>query len=199
MPTDVIPAHSLAEAFLYVLVTPCDVCLHGARQPSLAGGGAEGTVRIMAVCDNCGASDAYRVVAAETNRIADPLSAGEPLNPGGERSQLIDVVQWVTLSEMLTEAAEATPDPGERRWRRHRVRECLDEALRFYDDDSEVPPTDAFFVDASRHSFRRHPHRYARQRLLALRDRLPHAASPASKSSSADAPPRRRWWKFWSA
>ncbi|MBI1827521.1 MAG: hypothetical protein HYR83_14190 [Planctomycetes bacterium] len=50
---------------------------------------------------------------------------------------------------------------------------CLNEALRFYDDENDLPSAGAFFTDDSRARFREHPQLFSRQRLLNLRAQLP--------------------------
>ena len=51
--------------------------------------------------------------------------------------------------------------------------QCLDEALKFYEEDNDLPPNDAFFHAGSRDRFRDHPQHFSRQRLLHLRSKLP--------------------------
>jgi hypothetical protein len=55
------------------------------------------------------------------------------------------------------------------------ARACLDEALKFYDADNDLPPEDAFFSDTSQRQFRDRPAMFARQRLIDLRARRPVA------------------------
>ena len=50
---------------------------------------------------------------------------------------------------------------------------CLEEALKFYDADNDLPPEDAFFTDAGRRQFREHPESFLRGRLISLRAMLP--------------------------
>jgi len=51
---------------------------------------------------------------------------------------------------------------------------CLEEALKFYkDQECDLPADDAFFVESSRDHYRKNPEHFSRQRLLALRAKLP--------------------------
>jgi hypothetical protein len=120
---------------------------------------------------------------------------------------LIDAVQWVTLAQVMLEGAEETPAPVEQRWRRIRAAQCLDEALKFYDADNELPPAGALFVESSRAAVRQHPQRYARSRLMAQRGALPvdGLAERVIKSDvssrvikdDGSSPARKPWWRFW--
>ena len=199
MPGDVISAHSVAEAFLYVLVTPCPICKCGARQASKsAPAGDGGVISIVATCDNCGGTEECFFEAPGPLPAVDPLSDSAPINPTAEPSELIDVAQWVTLYQLMLESAEETPDRQERRWRRFRAAQCLDEALKLYAPDSDVPPESAFFTDSSRSAFRDHPQRFARERLLDLRAKLPDVEAEAKVTRQVEqVGSKRPWWRFW--
>ena len=199
MPREVISARSVAEAYLYVFVTPCSMCRHGAREVSVLSGAPESAVfRLVSACGNCAGTEEFFFSAPGSLPSVDPLSSSQPLNPTADASTLIDVGQWLTLHQCMLERAEETPDPSERRWRRFRAVQCLDEALKFYGADSELPPESAFFADSSRRAFREHPQRFARSRLLDLRARLPDVEVEAKVARQvARVGRQRRWWKFW--
>jgi len=199
MPREVISARSVAEAYLYVLVTPCSMCEHGAREVSaLARAPEPDVIRLVSVCGNCAGTEEFFFSAPGPLPPADPLSSSMPLNPTADASALVDVGQWLTLYGWMLERAEETPDGQERRWRRFRAVQCLDEALKFYDSDSEVPPESAFHTDSSQRAFCDHPQRFARSRLLGLRAKLPDVEVEAKVARQAARVGRKRpWWRFW--
>lgn len=116
------------------------------------------------------------------------------INPTGEPSRILDVTQWVTLHRIVLNAAERAADKAEARELKCEAAECLDEALRFYGADSDLPPAKALFTEHSRRRIKDRPELYIRQALLAQRQRLPSrdvaARDPARPAS-------RRWWQFW--
>ena len=199
MPDASLPANSLAECYLYLKVTPCSICRSGATEPGEPVVDHAGRdVRITVSCGNCGGSVQYRFTTDAVNSPVDPLSAPGPINTTSKPSQLIDIAQWVTLHGLLREMANASPDRQEARWLAHRAAQCLDEALRFYPDGEELPPADAFYADSSRQAFREHPERFARERLLAMRGRLP-AVGVEERVFSRVSSKGRPWWKFWTS
>jgi hypothetical protein len=199
MSSDALAAHSHVEACLYFSVIRCDACRSGALTPTFESSQyADGAWRVFAHCTNCGAAEAYSFRVPAPPARHDPLSSDAPINATPEPSEIIDPVQWVTLAKLMSESAADTPDAGERRWRKIRAAQCLDEALKFYDDDNELPPAEALRTDDSRSAVRDHPQRYARSRLLDQRGALP-VDGVANRVTQADSAihPRKPWWRFW--
>jgi len=95
------------------------------------------------------------------------------VNSTDEPSWILDVAQWLTLFSMMTEMAGKESDKTAARRLSLEAAQCLDEALKFYEEDNDLPPTEAFFHQGSRDRFRDHPQQFSRQRLLHLRSRLP--------------------------
>lgn len=196
MPETPLQANSALEAIHYVHVSVCPTCRTGqldAGQPGFDR--ATGEMKVVALCMNCGASHLHRFQLTSAVPALDPVSNPGAVNPSGEPSGLIDVVQWVTLSAQLLEAAEATPDRQEARWRKHRAAECLDEALKFYGPGEELPPAAACFAAGSLDRLRAHPDRFMRQRLVGLRNRLP---SISASDRVLESIPEKPWWRLWS-
>jgi hypothetical protein len=114
------------------------------------------------------------VVAAEAG---DSL----PISRTDEPSRILDVAGWLTLHARLCDAARAKARAAssvERTLARQlhiQAAACLEEALKFYDEDNDLPPEDAFFTDAGRRQFRGHPESFLRGRLVSLRAVLPVA------------------------
>lgn len=178
-------AHSVQEAFLYVLITPCDVCDQIRVRPDpprLDSNPGEcsaiGECVITGLCDNCQSTHAYRFRLGgdfeidQPKELPDPLASDFPINPTGDRSAIIDLVQWVSLYAHFVEAATRTPDRQESRWNLIRAGECLDEALRFFDGGGQ-PAGGAVLTPPTRRVLAAHPERYLRSHLLELRRRCP--------------------------
>lgn len=178
-------AHSIQEAFLYALITPCDVCDQmcvrpDPPQPKCEPGAQKTSIGwvVTGVCDNCQSAHRYRFdVGLQCSDLAavqvhDPLTQDTPINPTGERSEIIDLVQWVSLHAHFVEAATRTPDRQEARWNLIRAGECLDEALRFFDGD-ELPIRSAAFATPTRRVLAAHSSRYTRSQLLEQRRKCP--------------------------
>lgn len=169
-------AHSLAEVYLYILATPCGSCGRG----PLRGGEAEPvedpapgvTVGVAATCGSC------QIVTPLKFRLSGPPHAlpaeqAPVVNSTNEPSRILDVAQWLTLFRMKREAAGKEKNKTAVRRLSLEAAQCLDEALKFYEEDNDLPTKDAFFLDGSRERFRDHPEQFSRQRLLDLRSKLP--------------------------
>ncbi len=193
-------AHSLAEAYLYLMATPCDACGKG----PLTGSGAkpvhpeaEPLVLGMTVtCEGC-----WNVTKVAFELPCGPgtdESGGPPLvNPTEEPSRIIDVAQWITLFRVIAEAASRETDKVEARRLGLEAAQCLDEALKFYEDDENaLPPPEAFFHEASRRRFHDNPEHFARQRLVGLRAKLPSTSVMISRMSSGAKGKKKRWWRW---
>jgi len=170
-------AHSLAEAYLYILATPCASCgsgpLRGGEAELANDVGGARAVSIAATCGSCQGLTRLRFrLPAPPERI--PAQQTPVVNPTAEPSQILDLSQWLTLFRMLTEKAGHEASKSGARQLALEAAECLDEALKFYDDeDNDLPPVEAFFGKDSRDRFKAHPDQFSRRRLLHLRSKLP--------------------------
>jgi len=169
-------AHSLAEVHLYILATPCATCGRGL----LRGGEDEPCddpvvsffVAVTATCGSC------RSVTQLKFQLPGPpqtVSADQApvVNSTNEPSRILDVAHWLTLFRMMTEAAGKENNKTAARQLSLEAAQCLDEALKFYEEDNDLPTQDAFFHHGSRERFHDHPEQFSRQRLLHLRSKLP--------------------------
>lgn len=125
-------------------------------------------------------------------------SGGPPVvNPTDEPSHIIDVARWITLFRVITEAADRETDKMEVRRLGLEAAQCLEEALKFYDEpDNSLPPPEAFFDEDSRRRFQENPERFAKQRLIDLRAKLPSMSVMMSRLSSGGKAKRKRWWRW---
>lgn len=184
MSSDPLFAHSLAEIRFYLRATPCTSCGKGplTQQESVpeTGSKTDCSVIVNASCDTC------RFPHTLTFRISPPsISPGETepptVNPTDQPSRLLDVGQWITLFRVMLDSAEHQDDKPAARKLKLEAAQCLDEALKFYDEeDNDLPPVEAVFTNATRERLRKAPEQFSRRRLLGLRSQLPRPLKPSN-------------------
>ena len=192
-------AHSLAEVYLYLMVTPCGQCGRG----PLRGGDAEpfrdeaaAGVSVEVTCGSChhGQKLRFELSAEElTAARTRPSDSVARINSGPENSRIIDVAGWLTLFRVIADAAAKTKDKIEARKLAYEAAQCLEEALKFYEEENDLPPETAFYNETSRRLYREHPDRLARSRLIDLRAKLP--TIDAMERQLAAFRNRKRWWR----
>lgn len=129
---------------------------------------------MVLACGLCGLEFAIEV-------RSDGMASGM-INSSLEASSLIDVGQWLTLSGLLREQAKAEPNRIRARQIGIEAGECLDEALKFYDDpENDLPPQEAFFCESSKLRFKEAPEQFSRERIVGERVRLPKAGNEAAR------------------
>jgi len=194
-------AHSLAEVYLYLMATPCGECGRGPLQGGDARAAQHDWGMGLVVDVTCGAckdetQPVFRVprdqLAAAKNLPPDAVAV---VNPTDEPSRIIDVAGWVTLFSVIAEGAGKIADKVEARKVGYEAAQCLEEALKFYDDDNDLPPDSAFYSEASRRLLREHPDKLARSRLIDLRAKLPTLDAMEKRLAHIK---KKRWWKPWS-
>ena len=197
-------ANSWAEAHLYLMVTPCPGCGKGPwqaeRTPSPEAP-QNSPSSVWATCRHCSAKREFVFRCPPPPTDAENANVDSPLrwiNPTPQPSALIDVAQWLGLFHMLVESAGRAANPHEGRRMTFQAAQCLDEALKFYSPEDELPPPSAMFADSSRQAFADHPEKFARQRLLDLRSKLPGRGLMARRLQRDHATPQSgKWWQFW--
>lgn len=199
MAADCLPAKSLVEAFLYFYVTPCPICKVDRLEPGEpVPVDGQSAFDVVGVCRNCGGSESFRFAVPILPPVFerhDPVSSTQAINLGTDPSKLIDLVQWITLHETLLERSSSALDQGERRWLKIRAGQCLDEALKFFDDMAEAMLDRTELAESSKRALTEHPQRYTRSRLIDLRNQLPTDEAFAEAQSNDG--PKRPWWKIW--
>ncbi len=182
---------SFTEAQLYIWVTRCGQCGNGPLVPEIgrADGPQAAPTAVPVVCRSCGAASELRFDgdwAAGSGEVSLAtldlclVPPGLPINPTDEPSRVIDVAGWLTLESMLAEKARQAAGGADNAADRVVVRQwqllagaCVEEALKFYEEDNELPPAEAFFDEGSRGQFRERPAMFTRGRLIELRARRP--------------------------
>lgn len=207
-PDEPLVAHSLAEAYLYLMATPCARCGRGplkgtdaesagthsspTAQHSACGKGAIAT--LTATCTACQAAATLRFqLPGEVTTVVQGEAA--VVNPTDEPSRIVDVGQWIMLFRIITESASKETDKVEARHLGLESAQCLEEALKFYDEpDNDLPPEESLFTDASRERFRQAPEQFSKRRLIGLRAKLPRTDVMRSSLSVGR---KRPWWRRW--
>ncbi|HOB73827.1 MAG TPA: hypothetical protein PKG54_04810 [Phycisphaerae bacterium] len=189
--SELAPIHSLGEAYLYTRVTPCPLC-GGPLDSNEAWFHHDPVRRVLALeiaCRLCEAPfdksfDASGVPEEEfamltSGPLAPPWNLpAQVLNHTPDPSHVLDVADWLTLFTVACEEARIAGDQGldlcpPDRVAIRRMRlvagACLDEALKFFDEDNDLPPDSAFFSDANRNRFWERPQLFTRQYITDLR------------------------------
>jgi hypothetical protein len=192
--------HSVAEAYLLLMVTPCAACgkgpLEAASHEAVDLEGTRG-LKMLARCKACGGEQTFVFDLSDVD-VADAGSLPH-INLSDRPSQAIDLAQWLMLFEGILRAADRATDREEARRLGYEAALCLEEALKFYPPgDAEWPDESSFFQESTLARYRQHRHIFARTRLIELRGRLPSLGRmERTLTSDADRPVRRSWWAFW--
>ena len=150
---------------------------------------------MQAKCSHCQEESWFQFELPDREeRPGDSDAYTSRINPTEEPSRILDVTHWVTLHRIVLNAADRAADKAEARELRCEAAECLDEALRFYRPNNDLPPSSGLFTEQSRRRLKDRPELYIRQTLLAQRQRLPNRDVIARGLGPRA---RRRWWEFW--
>ena len=190
-------AHSLAEVYLYLMATPCPACGKGPLEGTDPKPVEDAPDACMTVTARCRACDAERAMdfALPEGKGTDDDGRPPVFNPTDAPSEIVDVAQWIVLFGTITEAAACEGDREQARRLGIEAAQCLDEALKFFtDDESDVPPPEAFRLESSKARFHEHPQLFSRQRLIGLRGKLPVLSKMRSRVAQSPSKPRR-WWR----
>ena len=183
------------------MVTPCRSCRRGPLQFDRAWAVRDdeaGPIRLWRISVLCTACTTTATFTFQLPKGTEPDSDARPplVNPVGKASRIIDVAQWLTLFRMVTEEAGRESDRLEARELGIEAAQCLEEALRFYDEPgNDLPSEGAFFNDESLKRFRENPQEFSKQRLIELRSRLPVRSASRPSVSSSEPPTKTRWWR----
>jgi hypothetical protein len=188
---DIVSVHSIAEAYLFLMIVRCRACGKGPlKQRGDITKTAEGW-SLATTCSTCGDESSLRfaIEPAPTREQA----RSDRINPTAERSAAIDLLGWLSLFQTIIAESHKSSDKPTMRQLAYEAAQCLDEALKFYDGDNELPTESAFFTEESRRRFRDHPQYFNRAKWRERRLKLPDIATHTQPLHE----PRRRWWQFW--
>ncbi len=181
----VLPADSLEEQNLYLLVTPCEDCGSGPLEEvsRAQADSPSGTIDILEVrCTACHHQMSLR--------FGKPAAA-DPAAP----SDLIDVGQWLGLCHHFLDLAQTNTNKDEAKHQVISARQYLNEALKFYLKGSDLPDESAFFGPLGDRRLKEHPVSFDKSKLLDLRRRLPAITSEISGTKPGRAKKKTKWWR----
>ncbi len=191
-------AHSLAEAYLYVMAASCPACKKGPLEVEnnrTANTKDElASVHLETSCKSCNAA---RTFSFELPSVPPTSNTAEPpeINSSNDPSTILDIAQWVMLFRMITEAASRESNKVQARYLGLEAALCLEEAMKFFEDEeNDLPPASAFFTEDSRRRLRENPDQFSKQRLVNLRAKLPTTSVMRANLSPK---PKRPWWRVW--
>ena len=178
-------SRSVQEESLYLLVRPCDKCQAGpleeiSREKSDIPVGIQDQVKVR--CKSCG-----QECVLEFARPSVAASASQ--------SQLIDVAEWLGLCHHFMDLAQTNPQEEQSHEQIVSARYCLNEALKFYPQESHLPPPSAFFGRLGDHRYKEHPAVFLKTKLLDLRRRLGVLAGQSHKPDQTGTGKKRKWWR----
>jgi hypothetical protein len=188
-------ARTLNEVRYYMMVQPCASCSKGPWVAAETGQpDKHHRLTFKAKCKNCSGEQTFEFLVDRP--LGSQGAKSEAINPTGSPSEIIDVAQWLSLFYMLVESAASRETPAVSRRASYQAALCLAEALKFY-GDNELPPPTAFFTEPSRQTFAQHPEKFARQRLMDMKAKLPALPSMARRINRDDWVATKKWWQFW--
>ncbi len=196
-------AHSVAEAHLYLMATPCKLCGTGRTRCVEANSEASAGQPLLIIqtrCESCGFDSEFRFSLPDepvwASDEGDDLATAR-INPVATSSKIIDVGQWLTLFRVISEVAARETDAAESRRLGYEAAQCLEEALKFYGEDNDLPPPEAAFHEQTRRQLRERPNLFARSRLINLRAKLPTLTEMEQRLQSRGHQRARKWWRLW--
>jgi hypothetical protein len=186
-----IPAHSVAEAYLYLMVAPCRACGNGPlRHQQDLTRRADGKFAMTVMCSACAATTELSfTIEPEPSRDE---ARSTRINPTPQPSRSIDLLGWLTLFSSIMNTEEKETNKTTVRELACEAGQCLDEAMKFYAADNDLPADGAFFSENSLRRFRDHPQQFSRSKWRERRLKLPDAEVTSVQRSDG-----RPWWKFW--
>ncbi len=174
-------SRSAQEEGLYLLIRPCEKCQSGPLEEIAREAGGLGE-QIKARCNSCG----QKCVLSFTRATSDG-TAGQ--------SELIDVAEWLGLCHHFMDLAQTNPQDEQAHKQIILARYCLNEALKFYPEDSHLPPPSAFFGRLGDQRYKDHPAVFLKTKLLELHRRLGVLAGKGSRSKQNNSGKKRKWWR----
>jgi len=183
--TKPLPARSVQEQALYLLVQPCQKCRSGpleevSRQQSDSPTGRIDVVQTL--CSACGQDTTLQFTKPAKEKTTD-------------QSELIDVTEWLALCHHFLDLGQTNSEKPQAQQQIRLSRYCLSEALKFYPKDSDLPAPSAFFGRLGNQRLKEHPAAFLKTKLLELRRQLPALSAETSESKPPDARKERKWWR----
>lgn len=196
--TNALASYSRVERHFYLMVLRCNECNSGPFEYVSEESIPEKKLDIWYVrCKKCKKGKRLFFDRSTLKLQNDRTPEGLPIvNPSNEPSKLIDLGQWLAIFYAIIEAAAREQDKSIARRLGYEAMLAIEEALKFYKEDKDLPPEDAFWTDESRKRFKEYPHLFTQSRIRELRNKLPktHIIVQFIKKLD-DSKDKKRWWK----
>jgi hypothetical protein len=200
-----LPARSTVERHFYLMVLQCSECKRGGYELVSTEQTPDEREDIWYVrCRHCQQGrclrfDRGKLAIDEATNISSDLPE---VNPTQIPSELIDAGQWLALFYSILNAAASQTDRKESQRLGYEATLCLEEALKFYSPESDLPMEGAIWSEGSRQRLKEHPEQFVRQKLLQMREKLPNigvmrqAIREDIKKVSGNGK-KTGWWNRW--
>jgi hypothetical protein len=200
---NLLPSRSVAERHFYLMVLVCENCAQGPFELVSTEQTSDQTQDIWYIrCKHCGQGrrllfDHTTLLIDEPTALADTLPV---VSPTEKPSSLIDVGQWLALFFRILSVAADEKDRKESQRLGYEATLCLEEALKFYRPDSDLPSPEAAWTESSIQRLREHPEIFVRSRLLQMREKLPSIQVMRQnlvQSEGHNGRKKKHWWNKW--
>ncbi len=207
-------SYSIVERHFYLMTLRCDSCGNGPFEFVSKEQSPDQKIDIWYVrCKKC--QSGRRLIFDRTSLLIDTEQFSENqlpvVNPSDKPSKLLDVGQWLAIFQAIISAAAQQEDKKEIQRLGYEAALALEEAIKFYSPESDLPPEDAMWTENTKKQFREHPEAFERHRILQMREKLPalkvmKQAINTKANTSVDKPNKdnpkqdkvkRSWWKRW--
>ncbi len=198
---EILAAYSKTERHFYLMVLRCEKCNYGPFDFVSEETLTDKNIDIWYVrCRKCHRGkqlffDRNYLKVENEDRNSLPV-----VNPSNEPSKLVDLGQWLAIFYAIIESAANEKNRILARRLGYEATLALEEAIKFYSPNEELPPPEAFWTEESKKRFREHPELFSKARLLRMREKLPKTNIIAqiinklddSKNTSGH---KSSWWK----
>ena len=193
---NMLPSYSLAERHFYLMLVQCESCGKGPFELVSQEQSPDGKIDTWNIrCKQCSAEkrilfDAGTLLIKSSPNHSAPIPI---VNPTRKPSKLIDAGQWLAIFYAILSSASEQTEKKDAQRLGYEATLAIDEALKFYEDDSDLPPERAIWTPSSRQRFQEHPEYFDRHRILQMRGKLPSLR--AMQNSIERKEEKQPWWK----
>jgi hypothetical protein len=198
-----LPSRSTAERHFYLMVLQCSGCGQGPFELVSSERTSDQSQDIWYIrCKHC--KKGGRLLFDRKSLLIDDATAMTEelpmISPAETPSSLIDMGQWLALFYRIIAAASDEKDRKEAQRLGYEATLCLEESLKFYHPDSDLPPPEAVWTESSKQRLKEHPEMFLRSRLLQMREKLPSLQvmrQNLAKSEGHNGRKKKHWWNKW--
>jgi len=207
---ELLVSFSIVERYFYLMTLKCNSCGSGPFEFVSKEQSPDEKIDIWYVrCRKC--QHGRRLMFDRTSLLIETEEFTENqlpiVNPSDNPSRLLDVGQWIAIFQAIISAASQQSDKREIQRLGYEATLALEEAIKFYTQDSDLPPKEAMWTEGTKQQFKEHPEIFERHRILQLREKLPglKAMQSVIKSELADknsktskqSQSKKSWWQRW--